>query len=118
MYTIPGNYTVILTVRDPSNETSTAQTWVSVSIRTYTVDFIQNQLTFPVNGLGFAGYTAEGATTTQTHSYPYNLTSVNYDLEWEEDEELDSPTNPIVGTLFPDEFSLAVSTNYLFNLTL
>jgi len=112
-YTNTGNFTVTLTVRDPSNESSTAQTWVLVNIRTYSVEFIQNEITIPA----FAGYTAEGATTSQDHTYPYNLTSVNYDLEWEEDEDLDSPDNPVVGTLFPDDFSLAVSTNYLFNLT-
>ena len=112
-YTSIGNYTVTLTVKDASNESSTAQTWVLVSIRTYNVEFIQNEITVPA----FAGYTAEGATTTQNHAYPYNLTSVIYDLEWEEDEDLDSPENPIVGTLFPDDFSLGVSTNYLFNLT-
>ena len=112
-YVDTGNYTVTLTVRDPSNETSTVQTWVLVNIRTYSVEFIQNEITIPA----FAGYTAEGATTTQNHAYPYNLTSVNYDLEWEEDEDLDSPENPVVGTLFPDDFSLGVSTNYLFNLT-
>ena len=112
-YTSIGNYTVTLTVKDASNESSTAQTWVLVSIRTYNVEFIQNEITVPA----FAGYTAEGATTTQNHAYPYNLTSVIYDLEWEEDEDLDSPENPLVGTLFPDDFSLGVSTNYLFNLT-
>ena len=112
-YTSIGNYTVTLTVKDASNESSTAQTWVLVSIRTYNVEFIQNEITVPA----FAGYTAEGATTTQNHAYPYNLTSVIYDLEWEEDEDLDSPENPVVGTLFPDDFSLGVSTNYLFNLT-
>ena len=113
VYTSIGNYTVTLTVSDPSNESSMVQTWVLVNIRTYNVEFIQNEITFPA----FAGYTAEGATTTQNHEYPYNITSVNYDLEWEEDEELDSPENPVVGTLFPDDFSLGVSTNYLFNLT-
>ena len=112
-YVNTGNYTVTLTVKDSSNESSIAQTWVQVNVRTYTVEFIQNQITIPA----FAGYTAEGATTTQNHAYPYNLTSVNYDLEWEEDEDLDSPDNPVVGTLFPDDFSLEVSTNYLFNLT-
>ena len=112
-YTSTGNYTVTLTVTDPSNESSTAETWVLVNIRTYNVEFVQNEITIPA----FAGYTAEGATTTQNHNYPYNLTSVTYGLEWEEDEELDSPDNPVVGTLLPDEFSLGVSTNYVFNLT-
>ena len=112
-YTSIGNYTVTLTVRDPSNESSTAETWVLVNIRTYNVEFIQKEITIPA----FAGYTAEGATTTQNHAYPYNLTSASYDLEWEEDEDLDSPDNPVVGTLFPDDFSLRVSTNYVFNLT-
>ena len=112
-YTSTGNYTVTLTVTDPSNESSTAETWVLVNIRTYNVEFVQNEITIPA----FAGYTAEGATTTQNHNYPYNLTFVTYDLEWEEDEELDSPDNPVVGTLFPDDFSLGVSTNYVFNLS-
>jgi len=112
-YTSTGNYTVTLKVTDPSNESSTAETWVLVNIRTYNVEFVQNEITIPA----FAGYTAEGATTTQNHNYPYNLTSVTYDLEWEEDEELDSPDNPVVGTLFPDDFSLGVSTNYVFNLS-
>jgi len=116
MYISTGNYTVTLTVKDPSNETSTAQTWVLVSIRTYTVDFVQNEITIPA----FAGYTPDnygaGSTTTETHLYPYNLTSVSYDLEWVEDEALDSPDN-LLGTLYPDNFSLSVSTNYLFNLT-
>ena len=112
-YKSTGNYTVTLTVTDPSNESSTAETWVLVNIRTYNVEFVQNEITIPA----FAGYTAEGATTTQNHNYPYNLTFVTYDLEWEEDEELDSPDNPVVGTLFPDDFSLGVSTNYVFNLT-
>ena len=112
-YTSTGNFTVTLTVTDPSNESSTAETWVLVNIRTYNVEFVRNEITIPA----FAGYTAEGATTTQNHNYPYNLTSVTYDLEWEEDEELDSPDNPVVGTLFPDDFSLGVSTNYVFNLT-
>ena len=93
--------------------TSTAETWVLVNIRTYNVEFIENVITIPA----FAGYTAEGATTIQNHEYPYNLTSTSYDLEWEEDEDLDSPDNPVVGTLFPDDFSLGVSTNYIFNLT-
>ena len=112
-YTSIGNYTVTLTVTDPSNESSSAKTWVLVNIRTYNVEFVQNEITMPA----FAGYTAEGSTTTQDHNYPYNLTSVTYDLEWEEDEELDSPENPVVGTLFPDDFTLGVSTNYVFNLT-
>ena len=112
-YTSTGNYTVTLKVTDPSNESSIAETWVLVNIRTYNVEFVQNEITIPA----FAGYTAEGATTTQNHNYPYNLTSVTYDLEWEEDEELDSPDNPVVGTLFPDDFSLGVSTNYVFNLS-
>ena len=112
-YTSIGNYTVTLTVRDPSNESSTAQTWILVKIRTYNIAFIQNEIIIPA----FAGYTAEGATTTRNHAYPYNLTSVTYDLEWEEDEVSDSPDTPFVGTSFPDDFSLGVSTNYLVNLT-
>ncbi len=112
-YESAGNFTVTLVVTDQGNLSSTSQTWVLVQIRTYSITFRDNTVTVPA----LAGYTAEGATTTQNHMYPYNLTGVNYDLEWEEDEDLDSPDNPIVGTLFPDDFSLGVSTNYLFNLT-
>jgi len=112
-YTSVGNYTIILTVRDNGNMTSTSETWVLVQMRTYVVEFVEQTIVVPA----LAGYTAEGATTTQNQAYPYNLTSATYDLEWEEDEDLDSPDNPFVGTLFPDDFSLGVSTNYLFNLT-
>ena len=111
-YNSTGNFTVTLTVTDPSSESSIAQTWVLVKMRTYTVEFIQNEIT----NQALAGYTAEGATTSLNHFFPYNLTTVNYVLQWEEDEALDSPDTP-VGTLFPDDFSLGVSTNYLFNLT-
>ena len=52
-YTSTGNYTVTLTVTDPSNESSTAETWVLVNIRTYNVEFVQNEITIPA----FAGYT-------------------------------------------------------------
>ena len=112
-YDSAGNFTVTLVVTDQGNLSSTSQTWVLVQIRTYSITFRDNTVIVPA----LAGYTAEGATTTQSHVYPYNLTTVNYDLEWEEDEDLDSPDNPIVGTLFPDDFSLGVSTNYLFNLS-
>ena len=112
-YTSVGNYTVTLTVSDNGNMTSTSETWVLVQMRTYVVEFVEQTIVVPA----LAGYTAEGATTPLNHAYPYNLTSVIYNLEWEEDEDLDSPENPFVGTLFPDDFSLGVSTNYLFNLT-
>ena len=112
-YTSVGNYTVTLTVRDNGNMTSTSETWVLVQMRTYVVTFVERTTVIPA----LAGYTAEGASTLQAHNYPYNLTGVNYDFEWSEDEVSDSPDNPVVGTLFPDDFSLDVSTNYLVNLT-
>ena len=112
-YTSVGNYTVTLTVRDNGNMSSTSETWVLVQIRTYVVEFVQQTIVVPA----LAGYTAEGASTLQAHNYPYNVTDVNYDFEWSEDEVSDSPDNPVVGTLFPDDFSLSVATNYIFNLT-
>ena len=39
------------------------------------------------------------------------LTNVHYSLEWTEDEALDSEDTPF-GTIFPDDFTLAVATNY------
>lgn len=112
-YESVGNFTVTLVVTDQGNLSSISQTWVLVQERTYSITFRENTVIRPA----LAGYTAEGATTIQTHAYPYNLTTVNYDLEWEEDEALDSPNNFPLGTLFPDDFSLGVSTNYLFNLS-
>ena len=112
-YTSVGNYTVTLTVSDNGNLSSTSETWVLVQIRTYVVEFVKQTIVVPA----LAGYTAEGASNLQAHNYPYNVTDVNYDFEWTEDEVSDSPDNPIVGTLFPDDFSLSVATNYIFNLT-
>ncbi|SVB63689.1 uncharacterized protein METZ01_LOCUS216543, partial [marine metagenome] len=112
-YETIGNFTVTLVVSDNGNLSSTAQTWVLVSMRTFSVFFTEHTITIPV----LAGYTAEGGFTPLTHNYPYNLTNANYNLEWTEDEALDSEDNPIVGTLFPDNFSLSVATNYLVNLT-
>ena len=112
-YTLVGNYTVTLTVRDNGNMTSTSETWVLVQVRTYVVGFVEQTIVVPAH----AGYTAEGASTLQMHNYPYNITAVNYDFEWSEDEVSDSPDNPVVGTMFPDDFSLAVATNFLVNLT-
>jgi len=112
-YTSVGNYTVTLTVSDNGNMTSTSETWVLVQMRTYVVEFVEKTIVVPA----LAGYTAEGASTIQAHNYPYNVTAVNYDFEWSEDEVSDSPDNPIVGTLFPDDFSLSVATNYVVNST-
>ena len=112
-YTSVGNYTVTLTVRDNGNMTSTSETWVLVQMRTYVVTFVERTTVIPAH----PGYTEENKHSLEVHNYPYNLTGVNYDFEWSEDEVSDSPDNPVVGTLFPDEFSLSVSTNYIGNLT-
>ena len=111
-YETVGNFTVTLVVSDSGNLSSTAQTWVLVSMRTFTVTFEEHTVTVPT----LAGYTAEGDDTLLTHNYPYNLTNVHYSLEWTEDEALDSEDTPF-GTIFPDDFTLAVATNYLVNLT-
>ena len=111
-YETVGNFTVTLVVSDSGNLSSTAQTWVLVSMRTFSVTFEEHTVTVPT----LAGYTAEGDDTLLTHNYPYNLTNVDYSLEWTEDETLDSEDTPF-GTLFPDDFTLAVATNYLVNST-
>ncbi len=115
-YESVGNFTVTLVVRDNGNLSSTAQTWIMVIIRTYSISFSEQTVTVPSSGSGLAGYTAEGDTTPLTHTYPYNLTSASYLIQWSEDEEADSEDS-LLGTLRPDEFSLSVATNYLVNLT-
>jgi len=115
-YESVGNFTVTLVVSDNGNLSSTAQTWIMVTIRTYSISFSEQTITVPASGSGLAGYTAEGDTTPLTHNYPYNLTSASYLIQWSEDEEADSEDS-LLGTLRPDDFSLSVATNYLVNLT-
>ncbi len=110
-YDTIGNFTVTLVVTDTGNLTSTSETWVQVKIRTYSISFSEQTVTDPL-----IGYTAEGETDFITHNYPYNLTSASYRLEWTESETGDTEET-IGGTLRPDEFSLSVQTNYVFNLT-
>ena len=76
-------------------------------MRTFSVSFTEHTVTVPA----LAGYTAEGDETTEQHLYPYNLTSASYNFQWVEDESAD------VLLLYPDNFTLKVETNYLFNLT-
>ena len=106
-YETIGNFTVTLFVSDSGNLSSTAQTWVLVSMRTFSVIFTEHTVTIPT----LAGYTAEGDETIEQHLYPYNLTSASYNFQWVEDESAD------VLLLYPDNFTLKVETNYLFNLT-
>lgn len=107
-----GNFTVRLTVNDNGNLSSTAETWVLVQIRTFSVTFSEQTISIPA----LAGYTAEDDQTFVDHTYPYNLTNVAYNLRWSEDEEADSEDS-VLGTLNPDDFSISVNTNYLLNLT-
>ena len=111
-YESVGNFTVTLVVSDNGNLSSTAQTWLMVIIRNYSISFSEQTVTVPA----LAGYTAEGDTTPLTHNYPYNLTSASYRIQWSEDEDADSEDS-LLGTLRPDDFSLSVATNYLLNLT-
>ena len=106
LYEKIGNFTVVLTVSDDGELSSVAQTWVLVSIRTYSVEFKLNQATIPL----LAGYTSESATSTETHVYPYNLTNVNYNLQWEEDETSDNFPLMLLDPLdYPDNFTLQVT---------
>ena len=109
-YESVGNFTVTLVVSDNGNLSSTAQTWLMVIIRTYSISFSEQTVTVPA----LAGYTAEGDTTPLTHNYPYNLTSASYRIQWSEDEEADA-NNPLLN--YPDDFTIQVRTNYLLNLT-
>ncbi len=109
-YESVGNFTVTLTVTDPDNLSSTSETWVHVSSRTYSVYFQEYAVTIPT----LAGYTAEGDVTSEQHNYPYNLTSASYSLQWVEDEQADASQDLVS---YPDNFTLDVMTNYLLNLT-
>ena len=109
-YESVGNFTVTLTVTDPGNLSSTAETWVLVSSRTYSVSFQEYTVTIDT----LAGYTAEGDVTSEQHNYPYNLTSASYNLQWAEDEQADASQDLVS---YPDNFTLSVMTNYLLNLT-
>ena len=111
-YDTVGNFTVTLVVSDSGNLFSSDQIWVLVSMRTFSVTFTGYTVTIPT----LAGYTAEGDVTPLTHNYPYNLTNVYYNLNWTESEFGDTE-DTLGGTLFPDNFTLSVRTNYLLNLT-
>ena len=111
-YDTVGNFTVTLVVSDSGNLSSSDQIWVLVSMRTFSVTFTGYTVTIPT----LAGYTAEGDVTPLTHNYPYNLTNVYYNLNWTESEFGDTE-DTLGGTLFPDNFTLSVRTNYLLNLT-
>lgn len=115
LYQTIGNFTVTLTVRDGGNLSSKDETWVLVSIRTYSVEFSKNQVIVPVE----YGETSEGATTSKSHMYPYNLTNVDYSLHWEEDEDSDNlPIWVIVDPLnYPDNFTFSVQTEPSYNVT-
>ena len=109
-YESVGNFTVALTVTDTGNLSSTVESWVLVAMRTFSISFQEYIVTIPT----LAGYTAEGDETLEQHIYPYNLTSVSYNLQWVEDEEADASQDLIS---YPDNFTLNVMTNYLLNLT-
>ena len=73
-YESVGNFTVTLTVTDTGNLSSTVESWVLVTMRTFSIFFQEHTVTIPT----LAGYTAEGDETLEQHIYPYNLTSVSY----------------------------------------
>ena len=110
-YDTVGNFTVTLTVEDTGNLSSTVETWVLVSMRTFSVAFTEYTITIDP----LLGYTEEQDETMEQHTYPYNLTSVSYNLQWVEDEELDA-NNDLID--YPDNFTLHVQTNYLLNKTI
>ena len=63
-YETIGNFTVTLFVSDSGNLSSTAQTWVLVSMRTFSVIFTEHTVTIPT----LAGYTAEGDETIEQYA--------------------------------------------------
>ena len=115
-YQTVGNFTVSLTVRDEGDLSSSAETWVLVSIRTYSVEFSKNEVVVPLK----TGYTAEGATSIESNLFPYNLTNVAYNLQWDEDEDSDNlPIWVVVDPLdYPDNFTFAVQTEPSYNVSL
>ena len=66
------------------------------------------------------GYTAEGATSIESNVFPYNLTNVAYNLQWDEDEDSDNlPIWVVVDPLdYPDNFTFAVQTEPSYNVSL
>ena len=115
-YQTVGNFTVTLTVRDEGDLFSSAETWVLVSIRTYSVEFSKTEVVVPLK----TGYTAEGATSIESNVFPYNLTNVAYNLQWDEDEDSDNlPIWVVVDPLdYPDNFTFAVQTEPSYNVSL
>ena len=111
-YQSVGNFTVTLAVTDTGNLSSTAETWVLVSMRTFSISFQENTVAIPTL-LGYNSET-EGDETLEQHNYPYNITNVRYNLQWNEDEVVDEGQDVLNA---PDNFTLTVRTNYLFNST-
>ena len=72
-YDTVGNFTVTLVVSDSGNLSSSDQSWVLVSIRTFNIAFTEHTVTIP----DLLGYTEEQDGTIEQHAYPYNLTSVS-----------------------------------------
>ena len=111
-----GNFTITLIVSDDGGLMSSSQTWVLVSIRTYSIEFVKNEIIVPVK----TGYTAEEATSLETHVFPYNLTNVDYNLKWDEDEDSDNlPIWVVADPLnYPDNFTFSVQTEPSYNVSL
>ncbi len=109
-YSIPGNYSVTLTVTDSEGLNATATTWAEVQLRQYAVSFIELQRLYY-----HSDTTLEGVTTAwEDQNSTYNLTAASFLLVWQ--DETYNYKDPIFGldTGFPvpfqdDNFTLTVT---------
>ena len=127
-YTAAGNYTVILTVTDERNISSSINSWTIVKNYEYNISFQEIEsstvLSSPPNRL------LEGETNTTIWTGQSNLTSVKLILEWSDDiqtlEDLQNlgfsdaaidAISSIFGVFFPDTFELSINTTEISGLT-
>ncbi|MBV07413.1 MAG: hypothetical protein CMA55_03885 [Euryarchaeota archaeon] len=80
-YSMPGNYSVTLTVTDSEGLNATATTWAEVQLRQYAVSFIELQRSYY-----YSDTTLEEATTTwRDQNSTHNLTAASFFLVWQDE---------------------------------
>ncbi len=80
-YSMPGNYSVTLTVTDSEGLNATATTWAEVQLRQYAVSFIELQRSYY-----YSDTTMEETTTTwRDQNSTHNLTAASFLLVWQDE---------------------------------
>jgi len=80
-YSMPGNYSVTLTVTDSEWLNATATTWAEVQLRQYAVSFIELQRSYY-----YSDTTMEETTTTwRDQNSTHNLTAASFLLVWQDE---------------------------------